>query len=297
MPNKLPNFLIVGAAKCGTTSLHNYLMQHPQVFMSKVKEPKYFSSQVVEFPFKGLGDDLVESELYKNFSDYKVLFSDSKDEKIIGESSADNLYYSSQVIPLIKEKLGDDIKIIILLRNPIQRAYSAYMHLKRDLREEEENFQAALALEQERIANNYEFIWHYKKAGLYSQDIINYQKAFKNVKVILNDDLKKEPEQELEQICNFLEIDKDFEFNLEQNFNSSGAIKNKFLQKILASRSPSKRKLGKLIPSAIKDKLKSKNLKKVKLSDNDRKTLSLYYKDEIQKIEKLLNRDLSNWLN
>ena len=114
----LPNFLIVGAAKSGTTSLYRYLQQHPDIFMSQKKEPKFFSSQFLKFPFVGPGDQNMELSICKTFDKYESLFKYADNIKAVGEASADNLYYYTHAIPLIKKYLGN-VKILIILRNPI----------------------------------------------------------------------------------------------------------------------------------------------------------------------------------
>ena len=133
MSNNLPNFLVVGAAKSGTSSLHNYLNQHPEIFMPSfrdgvnVKEPQFFVRESVM--------DRLHSGIW-NWQDYKDLFFQVKDEKAIGEASVFYLYYFEEAINNIKKYLGDQIKIIIILRNPIDRAYSAYQHVSRSMKEE-----------------------------------------------------------------------------------------------------------------------------------------------------------------
>lgn len=93
MSKKLPNFLLVGAAKCGTSSLHKYLDQHLQIFMSKVKEPRFISSQVIPFPLNGPGDHKVESWYVKKYRDYLKLFESAEGYPAVGESSADTLLF------------------------------------------------------------------------------------------------------------------------------------------------------------------------------------------------------------
>ncbi len=293
---KLPNLLIVGAAKSGTTSLHNYLNQHSEVFMSKVKEPKYFSSKITSFPFNGPGDDLVEKEICSTIDSYQTLFKKSANQTIVGESSADNLYYSEKVIPIIKKTLEENTKIIIVLRNPISRAFSAYMHMRRDVREPENDFSTALDKEEKRIKDNFEFIWHYKNAGMYYDDVKNYKDNFKNVKIILTEELHKNTHQVLKDVCLFLNIDSSFNFTLHQKFNSSGEIKNKFLQNILTSRISFKRTLGHFFPKKIKDRLKSLNIKEASIPLNEKNNLILYFEQDILKLEKLIRKDLSKWL-
>ena len=149
MSKKLPNFLLVGAAKCGTSSLHKYLDQHPEIFMSKHKEPRFISSQATPFPLNGPGDHKVEAWYVKNYDDYEKLFEGAGEYPAVGESSADTLYFYKGTIPVIKKYLGDP-KIVIMLRNPVKRAFSAYQHLVRDLREDL-SFEEGLEREPERI--------------------------------------------------------------------------------------------------------------------------------------------------
>ena len=125
-----PNFIIVGVARCGTTSLFHYLEQHPEIGMAKVKEPKYFSSLDLTLPQNGIGDSTVFSKLIKDEASYDNLFEGLEGYKAVGEASSDYFYYHKTVIPRIKKKLGD-IKIIVCLRDPVERAFSAYNNLIR----------------------------------------------------------------------------------------------------------------------------------------------------------------------
>lgn len=99
----LPNLLIVGSAKCGTSSLHNYLAQHPEIFMSAKKEPRFLSSQGMEFPLGGPKDDRVEKWIVKEYNDYLELFQGKSNFNVIGESSADTLYFYKHTITNIKK--------------------------------------------------------------------------------------------------------------------------------------------------------------------------------------------------
>ena len=128
----LPNFLVVGAGKSGTTSLYHYLKAHPDVFMSRIKEPGFIVAQFIKMPQSGVGDE--RQSTVGNFSDYCRLFEDAEGKKAVGEASNDNLYHYERAIPYIKRFFGD-IKIIIILRNPVDRAFSAYTYLLRDNRE------------------------------------------------------------------------------------------------------------------------------------------------------------------
>lgn len=144
----VPNFFIVGAAKSGTTSLYHYLKQHPEIYMSPVKEPKYFLASINKFPHNGPGDIEVDKKIIRTWDEYLKLFSNASVEKCIGEASCGYLYYCELVAPSIK-RISPEAKIIIVLRNPVERAFSAYCYLFREGRETL-SFEEALKIEEER---------------------------------------------------------------------------------------------------------------------------------------------------
>jgi len=299
---KLPNFLIVGAAKSGTTSLYYYLKQHPQVYMSQVKEPKFISSQFLIFPFNGIGDKKVEQNIIKSFNEYYNLFKDVNQEKMIGEASADNLYFYNDTIKYIKKYLGN-IKIIIILRNPIERAFSAYMHLIHRGREYL-SFLEAIKEEKNRRNNNWEFIWYYTDVGFYYYQVKAYLGNFTQVKIYPYDDLRKDPPGLIKDIYKFLEIDTSFVPDVSIKYNVTGIPKNKFIHKFLKEpnilKSAVKPIVKTLIPKEkrrkIIEKIKMRNLQKPQMKPETREYLKNLYRKDILKLQDLIRRDLSSWL-
>tara|TARA_B100000287_G_scaffold344941_1_gene332207 strand:- start:827 stop:1738 length:912 start_codon:yes stop_codon:yes gene_type:complete len=297
--NKLPNFLIVGAAKCGTSSLHNYLNQHPDIFMPtftpeglKVKEPRF------------LIKDKVQKRLPKgiwNYQDYKSLFDDVTNQKAIGESTVLYLYYYQEAIKNIKKYLGDNVKIIIMLRNPIDRAYSAYLFASRTS-QENQNFKDALVNSRIRFNKDDTIspMILYKELGLYFDMVKSYMRSFSNVHVVIYDDFIKQTNIEVQRVFDFLNVN-NYQINTNKIINAggkkwdSGIMKNllmgdNFLKngiKILFPqnlRTFFKQELTKLFTS------KAKNM-----SNSIKKELLQYYKKDIQSLEKLINKDLSKW--
>jgi len=297
--NKLPNFLIVGAAKCGTSSLHNYLNQHPDIFMPtftpeglKVKEPRF------------LIKDKVQKRLPKgiwNYKDYKSLFNDVTNQKAIGESTVLYLYYYQEAIKNIKKYLGDNVKIIIMLRNPIDRAYSAYLFASRTS-QENQNFNDALVNSSIRFNKDDTIspMILYKELGLYFDMVKSYMRSFSNVHVVIYDDFIKQTNIEVQRVFDFLNVN-NYQINTNKIINAggkkwdSGIMKNllmgdNFLKngmKILFPqnlRTFFKQELTKLFTS------KAKNM-----SNSIKKELLQYYKKDIQSLEKLINKDLSKW--
>ncbi len=297
----LPNFLIVGVGKSGTTTLYYILKEHPDIFMSPVKEPCFFSAQFLNLPQKGIQD---EKKLFvREFADYCTLFADVKNEKAIGEASADTIYYYEHTIPMIKQVLGEP-RIIIMLRNPVDRAYSNYMHLWRDNREYL-SFEDGLAQEEARIRNAWQVMWYYKKRGLYYDQVKAFMEAFSHVHVVLTDELKKNPQDTLKGVYEFLEVATDFQTTqTRKQYNISGfprfkTFNNFFLMKNAFQRTV--RAVGSFLLTAdryakFRDAIRAKFFIRVDMKPETRAYLQNEFRDDILKLQDLLQKDLSGWL-
>ena len=300
MQRKLPNFLVVGAAKCGTSSLHYYLNQHPDVFMPtytdeglKVKEPRFLIKEKVKNRIeKGVWD----------FDDYNSLFDNVVEEKAIGESTVLYLFYYEEAIKNIKKYLIENVRIIIMLRNPIDRAYSAYLFASRT-HQENQTFECALESSSKRFKQDTTLspMILYKELGLYYKMVKAYFDNFKNVHVILYDDFVISADKEVSKVLDFLNIDNK---NVHTNkiINSGGKQwDSKLMKKILMGNSKMKSFIKNLVPESIRVKLK-KGLtntftsKAARMKDSTKKELLNYYQNDIKLLEKLINKDLSKWL-
>ena len=291
----LPNFLIIGASKCGTTALYYYLKQHPEISFPDLKEPKYFSSLNELFPHNGIGDISVDKYAIKSLSEYKKLFAGIENKRV-GEASPDTIYFYNKTAPHIKETLGD-VPIIIMLREPVKRAFSAFMYLKRDSREQL-NFRDGLLTEDERLKNNWDFIWGYKKCGLYYNQVKTFMDNFSNVKVVLQEDLKKNTTTVLKDIYSFLAVDENFKTDISIQHNESG-VPNNLISKFLLSRdnivsTVIREIMKRLIPRNLLEKVASKSLEKISILERDKTYLKPYFYTDICKLEKLINKDLSS---
>jgi len=294
--NILPDFLIVGAAKSGTTSLVKYLDEHPNIYTYPFKEPKYLSYKVLENGYQGPGDFSTEKHIIKTLKDYYKIFENAKKDQRVCEASVDTLYYYKTTIPQIKELMGDP-EIIIMLRNPVKRAISAYSHL---IREERENlpFREALNKEKERIDLGYEFIWAYKDAGRYYESVKAFKNAFSNVKVVIFEDFVKDRHKVVYDVLDFLKIKEKHDFKDSQH-NKSGVPKNVILNKFLINKNPIKSMIKKLIGrkngKLIRNYIQKINLKQIDVPNEDKDYLHDYFLEDINKLEALLQKDLTLW--
>ncbi len=161
----LPNFLVIGAAKSGTTALHEYLKQHPQIYMSPQKEPHFFSLEGKKVDFRGPGDKREEqlNNSVTNIEDYRKLFQGVSNEIAIGESSTS--YLNNPEAPERIRHYIPNAKLIAILRNPVARAYSSFLHMVQRGYEPLTDFAEALRDEERRIRDNWMGLWHYKQTG------------------------------------------------------------------------------------------------------------------------------------
>jgi hypothetical protein len=218
----IPNFIIVGAAKAGTTAIYHYLLQHPQVYLTPLKETNYFALAGQQLAFRGPGDeDYVNRLSITDEASYRSQFDGVRDEIAIGEASPLYLYHP-QAAARIHDALPD-AKIIAILRNPIDRAYSAFLHLVRDNREVHRDFEQALAQEPARIADNWEHIWHYLSMGRYYEQVKRYYDTFphEQVRVYLYRDLRTDCTTLLRDTLNYLQVDPDFRFDTATRYNEA----------------------------------------------------------------------------
>lgn len=285
----LPNFMIVGAPKAGTTSLCYYLAQHPEVFMSNPKEVNFFSYEELRRQNLYYNDFKIE-----NLNEYKKLFSQAKGKKAIGEASVSYLFYP-KTPQKIKEVISD-AKIIILLREPISRAYSHYLM---DYRLGYVNFSFDDVVFKRKEDKNIDlFYQQYISLGLYYKQVKRYVDTFgkDRVKIYFQDDFKNDPMHILLDVYNFLGVDSRFFYKIEKEHNVFFMPKNKIVD--LLYRSSLRSLIASLLPRSIKEKIIEiafEKKQKPKISKQTKKYLYDIYRDDIANLEKLIGVDLNSW--
>ncbi|MGH7791258.1 MAG: sulfotransferase family protein [Thermodesulfobacteriota bacterium] len=305
MKERLPNFLIVGAAKSGTTSIYHYLRQHPEIYLPENKEPRFFvSSEFGEIDPNDPFYTYINKTTTVTLEEYARLFKSAYKEKAIGEASVQYLYFHKTAIPQIKKHLGN-IKIIMILRNPVERAFSAYSHYSA-VKAEGLSFEECLEIEEHRRNNNWAMAHFYKDLGFYYEQVKSYSKNFSRVKVYLYDDLKKDSSFVLRDIYEFLEVGPSFvPYNINVKYNVSGVPKIEALQSFFSTYDHPLKKIlrplflntsGKEKTENLVNHFKNKNLRKQKIKPETKKYLIEVYRDDILMLEKLIDRDLSSWL-
>jgi hypothetical protein len=297
----MPNFLIIGAGKSGTTSLYHYLGQHPGVYMSPMKEPKFFCFEGARPSFRGPGDDVeINRKCVTTLDAYRALFDGVAGEKAVGEASSMYLYY-----PKAPERIRHHVpgaRLIAVLRNPVDRAYSSYLHCVRDRGEPLEDFAEALREERDRIRKGWGPLWHYRTAGFYFAQLSRYFDTFdrRQIRIYLYEDLKADAAGVLEDIFRFLGVDDSYAPDISLRHNVSGVPRSRVLHALLNKPNPIKTVFKPLFPAGprkvLSHRLTGKNLARPQLSADVRRELTEEYSEDITKVQSLIGRDLSKWL-
>ena len=300
MKENLPKFLFVGTAKAGTTSIYNYLLQHPQIALP-VKETFYFMRKAMEFnlPYPQQRD---REGLILDEHEYRKAFT-GNENRITGEIGTGYLYAYQESIPEIKRLLGEEVKVLMVLRNPVDRTFSSYKHFLKDLHETD-TFRESLNSEHERIARHWDFMWHHTAVSRYCEQVKAYLNAFPKVKILWYDDLETDPQVFMRDIFNFIGVESNVPLELEKRVNVSGKAKNEQLQRFITQENALKRFLRPVIRQFLsfeqREKLrkgiKNRNMTRGdKLDPLDRYYLIQEFSAEIDCLAKLTGRDLSHW--
>jgi hypothetical protein len=305
----MPNFFVIGAQKAGTTSLYHYLDQHHQVYMSPVKEPFFFDHEIDSYGevVQQRREGHHQPPRFVNLEEYRTLFRGVREETAVGEASP--LYiYAPGTAERIK-KYVPEARSIALLRNPADRAYSAFQHAVRIGVEPLTDFARALGEEEERIRNGWHYVFHYRSRGLYHEQIERYYEVFgrERIGVWLYDDLRDDPARVAQSVFRFLQVDDDFVPDTSSRHNPAGVPRSvaaratmKALDKTVGSLrkpfSPSSR----IFPLVSKTRQAAQSrifTSPPPIDPEIREELMEGYREDILKLQELIGRDLSMWLS
>ena len=284
------DFFIVGAPKAGTTSLYHYLSEHPQVEMSSQKEPDYFSDKAIHEQGMYYAKNRVDT-----LDKYESLFV-QKESVVYGEASVSYLFYENVAEDI--KKYNPNAKIIIMLRDPIERAFSHYLMDYR-LGLISVSFEKVLA-KISKLKNAHLFYQQYIELGKYTTQIQRYLDSFEQESILFidYDDFKKNVPETVNQVYSFLNISTDFTANINTKYNASTMPKNKiirfiysfvFLRKILTFLFPV------YLVRNIRDFL-FKADEKPELLKETRNQLRKIFNDDIRILEEVLGKDYSKWV-
>ena len=301
MAAKTPNFFIVGAPKCGTTALYEYLRLHPNIFMPELKEPHFFAKDLGSYP------------RIKTLDDYTKLFRGAAARHLrVGEAS---VYYlrSSVAIRNIRE-FNPDAKIIAMFRNPVDMVYSFHSQLLYWSEETEPDFETAWRLQERRSRgldlppkSRGAFLLQYAEVGRFGSQVERLLSIFPSsqVKLILYDDFTASPETVYGEVIAFLELPHDRRTRfprVNENKRARLAWLRQFYRKppdvLRGAVRTLKRAVGEEWLVAVKRKIVDLNTTRERrkpLSPAFRAELEETFAAEVALLSRLMNRDLSHW--
>ncbi len=291
MKNLKVDFFIVGAPKAGTTALHAHLAKHPQVCMSSDKEPNYFSFEEIE-----------EQQLYyhkenvKSESDYNSLFECEESAKLRGEASVSYLFYKE--VPQRIKSYNPDAKIIISLRQPVQRAYS-HFQMDYSLGLVNVSFEEIYRNGPNHPATG-NYFQQYFLLSDYADQVERYQRQFphQQICILLHEDLIRDPDKTMKKVFHFLGIEKEIGPIELETQNVSGAGKN-VLIRILYQNKYFRKVSSYLFSENIRNKIKSKLFSKENipsLKDHLAVELQHYYHAGLVKLKEQTGLSIDHWL-
>ena len=261
-----PNFVVIGSSRSGTTSLYHHLNEHPQAYVTPVLEPRFFAFEGDPLSYRGPGDHLLKERVLTTASAYSALFGGVLEETAIGEISP--AYLSSVSAPFKIHHYAPDARIIAILRNPVERAISSFRLEQLEGFETAPSLDVALDLEAERFRANWSYVWRYGYRGLYHTHLRRYFDLFPRhrIKVLRYEDWDDGGVTLLRHVFQFLEIDDALLPERAVRLNSTGS-----------------------------DRFTARGIPRFDPSPELKTRLASLYQDEIDRLEELIDLDLSAW--
>jgi hypothetical protein len=293
-----PDFFMVGAPKCGTTAMYEFLAQHPEIFLPKTKEIHFF------------GTDLYSPNYGRELEKYLSLFAGARDKKRVGEASVWYLY-SKRASAEIKQ-FSPSASIIVMLRNPVEMIHSLHSHRLYIGTEDIEDFSEALDAEHERKLgarlprNPYPIGGlFYREVGSYAAQVQRYFDAFgtEKVKVIIFDDFKADPARASREVFDFLGVSPSFAPRVRV-INPNKKVRSKTVRDFLDQPPPSflRRLARPLTTPQMRHRLfqafrrlNTDYVPRSPIPDRLRLQLQAYFASDVQRVSEMLDRDLTYW--
>lgn len=294
----LPNFLVVGATRAGTSALYSYLEQHPQIYVPEIKEPGFFMLEgtTLKNPYSTTNFAIYDLDTYQS------LF-DGVEPHHIAVGEATTGYLSSEGVPQRIQHYSPDAKLFAILRNPIERAYSEWQLLVRAGREK---LSFEEACRKEVMTPLTDLPWNpdeikYIRKGMYYAHLKRFYDTFdaSQITVFLHEEWLNDQQETLRTIFNTLGVDETFQGEEQMEHNVGGIPKNALAYKVVFG-SDRVKKIGKMIiPTKRRKQIRKAFLNRSKegLTPEIRRELVEVYRSDVESLEGLIGRDLSHWLH
>jgi hypothetical protein len=297
---KLPDFLIIGAPKAGTTALYRALSRHPQIFCSPEKEPRFFAyaGRPPHFPCPGGAANA--AKIVTNESDYLRLFAGCAQGLIAGEAST--AYLASPTAPEVARHYVPHARLVAILRHPVARAYSEWLHLRQEGHESLADFEAAWNAEDERAARGYRPTWLYRYRGFYGRHLDHWLEYFprEQLLVLFYEDWVQQPVNALGCVLEHLGASPGHVPLITRENVSSRQPRWPWLHHRMVEDNALRRWAQSALPLSVRDTmtrmLTRVNLKRgPELDSALRARLAVVYHQDLRRVEALTHRDLGAW--
>lgn len=295
----IPNFFLIGAQKCGTTALYQALRQHPAIYMSPNKEPFFFIMDG-QLPAYQMPGPRYTDRLVYDWAAYCHLFAGANDQPAIGEASA--IYLSSYYPERTAERIYQRIpaaRLIALVRQPAERAYSAHTFYYARGLEPLADFAQALAAEPERVRRQAMPDLRYRLNGFYYANLKPYFDRFprNQMRVYLYEDWKAQPLAILQDIFRFLGVDDTIAVTV-QPANVTYRYRSRWLARVFRNPNPGERWVLRQLPAPVHEQVTRWNqITPPPIPPDIRRTLTADYREDILHLQQLIGRDLGHWLD
>ncbi|HEY7325148.1 MAG TPA: sulfotransferase [Streptosporangiaceae bacterium] len=299
----LPDFFIAGAPKAGTTALHAALARHPDLYLSAVKEPKFFLTDGPPPVQGGPGDAKTYREHVWRKPVYEALFAAAPPGTIKGESTPFYLYNLAAQQRI--NKLIPQARMIIVLRDPIERAHSNWAHLWSSGLDPIDDFVRACDAEDRRIAAGWADFWHYKRIGLYGEQLEHLYTMFPADQVLLlrYHNLVDNPAGMLDRICAFLEVRRGLIHEVPREnvtAHPNHTLRHQYLSRVLRTGSAITTRLPGHPAKALIDRLEGSLQRgaapRRPLTWEQRQALIPFFEEDVQLLGNVTGQDFSGWL-
>ncbi len=296
-----PNFLIIGVPKAGTTSIYHHLRSHPDVYMPNTTELRYFNHKQVLNNVGTPGIEEISSKVCKSWGEYQEYFSSYNGEKAIGECTT-NYFFFKECLQNIKGILGPTTKLILILREPVSRAFSNYQYMVRRGKEEL-SFDESLKQESTRRENQWDEGYRYTDASMYTDHIKNLKESGLNFKVFLFEDFISDISKFMSEMFTYIGVNQSHYIdNINLQYNKGGIYKNMSLISWMTSPSSFRRNLKTVLPHttlnklrAVRDKFISSQTKPLEIAEETKAELKEYFRNDVRELGDLIENDLSSW--
>lgn len=294
----MPNLLVIGAAKGGTTSLHYAFDQHPEIFMSPMKEPSFFWAYGRDIRLLGPGAEVMKHRYVDTLESYQKLFARATAYKAVGESSV--RYLCHPPAPQRIHQFLPQVKLVVILRQPAERAFSSFAHYRRDGIEPCDDFSEAIAQDRQGLRDGWTF-GRYLSEGFYFQALQRYLQYFDRgqMHISLLEDLQTDSQALMRSIFQFLGVDDSFGVDLSHQHNVSGVIRNPLKRWLWTRSNPLRAAIRPLLSERFRHRASEwviRDVEKLSFSPQLRAELTDYYRQDIEQLQGLLGCDLSHWL-